>query len=534
MPPLDSPMRRRALLASLAAGTAALAGCATRAGDRATTRRPTDEPTTSDPTTDSSPTAGDGDETAPEDVDWFGQTASVVSLDTQPRVLSLFPTEYRSRDGGRVSMAFARTATADHPATVRVELANENDFSNVFRLTNHPPLAAVPSFTVPVRSDTRSDTGGDHDFAFAQPQHPERVYLAPLPDQSLPVASPEYRRGSNGTWRPVARPDGPWLPETHRLGAGESVSVTFAVVGGTTPEDRIEAAPHELTAGGDRTLTLSAWHPGQPGPTSDSGFAGDSFPVLPGDDETGGPASPDDETGKSSVAWFHEATDDRAVFLRPRSERVTLPETATFSLVNHTTEPATGNPYFWELFKLARGSWHKVAPWAYPVPVSAVLPGDAKQYRLRLSNGEQLPCSNGIAVGHVGGGTYALRVGMSVDDRTHAAVFAVDGDPVSVDPVAAVDASRDGDTVTSTSPKWDAGHGRGTVSVERTDDDGDLLVPELAARRDVYRNTLPFFADGVDAVQLRTSDGVARSAQDAGVVAFRGDAYSFAGTVQTE
>lgn len=512
-------MQRRALLTSLAAGGAALAGCATSTDDSA---RTTDW-THADPTTDRPPTTDeeDGDD-ADEVVDeeWPDGSASVVTLETQPRVLSMFPTEYRSRDGGRVSLKFAQTATADHPATVRVELANENDFSNVFRLANHPPLNAVPSFTVPLRTGGTSD---DDSVTFAQPQHPERVYLAPLPEQSLSETSPDYRRGSNGAWRLVADPDRRWLPETHRLDAGESVTVEFAAVSNSTPEDRIETAPHELHAGGDRTLTLAAWNPNSPGPSEDSRFGGESFPALPGDDES----------GQSSASWFHEADGDQAVFLRPRSERVSLPETATFSLVNHTTEPATGNPYYWELFKLADGAWHKVTPWAYPVPTAAVPPGGKERYRFRFSNGEALPCSNGKAVGHVGNGTYALRVGMSVEDRTHAAVFEVDGDPVGVEPVAAVDAERDGDTVTATSPKWDAGHGRGVVAVERTDDDGDLLVPELAARRDVYRNTLPFFADGVDAVQLRTSDGVARTAQDAGVVEFRGDAYSFAGSEQT-
>lgn len=515
-------MRRRALLASLAAGTAALSGCQTGAGghaktkDQTTTDSTTDRPPTTDEP-DSDDATGD-DEHDVVDEDWPDGIASVVSLDTQSRVLSLFPTEYRTRDGGRVSLAFTQTATPDHPATVRVELTNENDFSNVFRLGNHPPLNAVPGFTVPLRTGTTSTA--DDTTVIARPQHPERVYLAPLPDQSLPVASPEYRRGSKGTWRLVADPGDRWLPETHRLDAGESVTGTFAAVSGPTPEDRIATAPHELDAGGDNELTLAVWNPDSPGPNGDSRYADESFPALPRDDET----------GQSTVSWFHEATADQSVFLRPRAERVTLPETATFSLVNHTTETATGNPYFWELFKLADDAWQKVTPWAYPVPLAAVPPGGRKQYRFRFSNGEALPCSNGNAVGHLGGGTYALRVGISVADRTHAAVFEVAGDPVSVDPVAAVDATRDGDVVEVTSPKWDAGHGRGRVTVERADAADDVLVPELAARRDVYRNTLPFFADGVDTVRLRTSDSVARTAENAGRLRYRGEAYAFTGT----
>ncbi|MFB6071542.1 MAG: hypothetical protein ABEJ88_01080 [Halobacterium sp.] len=510
-------MRRRSLLASLAAGTAVIAGCQTRAGDRTTTDRTTNRPTT-DPTTEP-PTTGDGgdNEDDREVGQWPGELASTVTLETQPRVLSLFPTEYRSRDGGELEVAFTQTATADHPTHVEVTLTNANDFSNVFRLDDHPPLDATPAFTAALR---RTDVG---DAVVEPPQIQERVYLAPLPDQSLPTAAPEIHRGSNGAWRLVDDPDGRWLPATRRLDAGESVTVAFAAVGGPTPEDRVATRPHELSGGGE-TLTLAAWNPEQPGPETDSRFAGESFPALPGDDET----------GQSSVSWFHEATAEQAVFLRPSVEQTDLPSTVTFSLVNHATEPATGNPYYWELFELADCAWHKITPWAYPLPVTAVPPGDAYDYRFRFSNGESLPCSNGNAVGWLGGGTYAFKVGINVRDRTHAAVFELDAKPVEVTPTGGVEATRDGDTVTVTSPKWDAGHGRGEATVERAASADRVLVPESAARRDVYRNTLPFFDAGVSTVVLRTSDSVARSAQDAGVLRYRGDAYSFSGVELTE
>ncbi|WP_232685787.1 hypothetical protein [Halobacterium zhouii] len=486
-------MRRRTLLASLASASAMLAGCQTRASDA---------PNTDDPTANGPPETDE-----PEDDGNSGfsdEIATTTRLDTQPRTLSLFPVEYESRDGGRVRLAFESGATADHPARVRVELRNENEFSNVFRLGNHPPFQSNPRFTPEMLDQSTTIDPG-------------QIYLAPLPDQSLPVVAPDLERGPEGVWRLAQSVVPRWLPETHRLDAGESVSVTFAVVGGHDSEGPCEATQYQNEFGVENNaLTLAAWNHDQPGPSGDSRFEGESFPLLPGDD--GGESA-------AETAWFHEADSESSVFLEPSAEQTGLPANLSFTLVNHTEEVATGNPYYWSLHKLADGEWQKVAPQAYLLPMGYVAPGDTKEYGLRVTHGDPDACSESgvdvqevgpspMEVGYLGGGTYAYEVGMSVDDRTHAAVFDVDAPPVEIEAEDGVDATQEGDSVTVTSSRWNAGHGRRILTVTRVDSADRVVLPEVAARRPQFRNTLPFFAAGVTTVELRTSDGVARFRDD--------------------
>jgi hypothetical protein len=498
-------MRRRTLLASLASASAVLAGCQTRASDGSTTGDPTtDSPTSNGPPETDKPTT---DEPADRDADneFPGEIATTTRLDTQPRTLSLFPVAYESHDGGRVRLAFESGATADQPATIRAELTNENEFSNVFRLGRHPPFQSNPRFT-PEMLDRSTST-----------IDPGLIYLAPLPDQSLPVVAPDVERGPEGVWRLAQSVVPRWLPETHRLDAGESVSVTFAVVGGHDSGGPWETTQYRNEFGVENNaLTLAAWNHDHPGPSGDSGFQGESFPPLPGHDG---------DKSAAEIAWFHEVGSESNVFLEPSAEQTGLPADLTFSLVNHAEEPATGNPYYWSLHKLADDEWQKVAPQAYPLPMGYVAPGDTKEYGLRVAHGDPDDCSesdvgvqevgpSGPDVGHLGGGTYAFEAGMSVDEKTHAAVFDVDAPPVEIESEDGVDATQEGDSVTVTSPRWDAGHGRGILTITRVDSADHVVLPEVAARRPRFRNTLPFFAAGVTTVDLRTSDGVARFRDD--------------------
>ena len=507
-------MRRRALLVALAAGGSVLAGCATSVGSDPgdtstapgddTTTDPGDEPTTS------------GDDESDDSVDWPPAEA-VVELETQPRALSLFPTQYRSNDGGRVTVSFDATATADHPARVVATLENDDDYANAFRLDDHEPLRPRPVF------EPGADGGYGPDGEV--PPGTTDLYLAPLPDQSLPVAAPDFERGDDGVWRLADRPASLWLPERARLDAGERVTVEFAVVGSPTESGSFAPAQRQSAGYTEDALTLAAWNTDAPGPTRDSAFRGESFPDLTGDDET----------GESSVAWYHESEPSQRVFLQPSVERTDLPRTLDFDLVNHATEHATGNPAYWSLYKLVDGDWQKLEPQGYVLPMGYVWPGDTEQYRLRAANGEALPCSDGKTTGYLGGGTYALEVGMSVESRTHAAVFDVDAPPVAFSPIEAVETEREGATVTATDDRWRNDRGRGVVDVTREAgaDEGAARVvsPELAARRHYFRNTLPLFADGVETVRLRTSDGAADDAADIGPISYRGNVYAVSATI---
>lgn len=496
-------MRRRAFLAALGTGTAALAGCLTGPSDtpdESTTPPPmTDPPTTGPPTTDEG-----------VDVPWPSNRSSLVTLQTQPRTLSLFPTRYRTDDEGRVAVAFTETATADHPARVRAKLTNVGGAANTVRLDQHPPFARSPAFS-PLDGDGFGPANGDFG-----------VYFAPLSDQSLSMAAPAIERGPDGVWRLSSSPSEPWFPDSHRLDPGESVTVEFAVVGDADSSGPFDAVRQERPFDDDQVLTLAAWDRETPGPETESRFAGESFPPLSGD-----------HTGESSTAWFHEATDEQSVYLLPSEESTDLPQTLTFSLVNHAEEPATGNPYNRTLYKLVDSEWQKLQPQAYPMPMGELSPGDVEEYVLRVSNDESLPGTEGIDAGYLGGGTYAFEVGMSVESRTHAAVFELEAPTPTVEPTDDVSASRDGGVVTVTDDRWERDTGRGVVTTARVDAADRVVSPELAARRHAYRNTLPFFEDGVEEVRLRTSDGVADWATAVGSISFRENAFAFAGDVRS-
>lgn len=490
-------MRRRALLASLAASSAALAGCQTQSNG-------TDGTSTSTTTDDSN---SDDTTRPPDDESPEGQ-ASVVTLETQPRRLSIFPTTYHSQDGGDVDVKFTRTATADHPAVLRIELQNDNKFSNVFRLPDHPPLDRTPSFY----PEAQPWPGMDE-----PPEDARRLYLAPLEDQSLPKAAPDVERDPSGVWRLAERASGPWLPATERLESGESMTVDFAVVSAAEGRGPFTELRRRKRLPQDQPLTLAAWNPDHPGPVTDSRFAGRTFPPLP--DHSGDSDEP--------TAWFHAAGGDETVYLRPQTEHSDLPRTFRFALVNHDTEPAMGNPYYWSLYKLAEGQWQRLTPQVFPAVVGALAPGGVKRYTLRAANGEALPCSDGQTVGFLGGGTYAFEAGMSASDRTQAAVFEVDAPPVEVTPMDGLEVRSEDGVVVVTGPRWADADNRALVTVARAETADPLLLPERVAREPAFRNTLPFFEEGVSQVEYRTTLWRAGPARELDRARYRGQAFAF-------
>lgn len=95
---------------------------------------------------------------------------------------------------------------------------------------------------------------------------------------------------------------------------------------------------------------------------------------------------------------------------------------------------------------------------------------------------------------------------MSREDETRAALFDLAGDRVEVKPTAGVSATREGDTVVVTSPRYEREETPTTLVVERAGSGGRRVIAEQVMRRR-YRgllNTLAFFEDGVERVELRT------------------------------
>lgn len=449
----------------------------TTAGGNVTTTEG-EEPTTDETTTTDEGSAG------------FPPGADVVDLDTGPRTLALAPTHYRSDDGAAVTVEFAGTATADRPATVRATLTNASDYANTFRLDETPPFAEVAD----ARLRDRRELGYESTW-----------YLVPTADHDLVDDSPDYERGPAGYWRLVGNP-APHLPRTHRLDAGESVAGEWLLLGHGEGSGR-PTGRYEFRGHGDASLVVTAWETGAPGPSEQSRFAGATPPSL------------SDDAGEDATAphWFHDATAETQVYLEPSAERARTPAKIEFTFHNYGREAATGNPYDWTLYKLVDGEWFRLAPWAIPAPMGSVPPGGTEEWTLLAFSDEGVAVEGATVLDYLGGGRYAFEVGMSGDDRNHAALFELIGPDAEVEPMTGAESARDGATVTVDAPDPDHDQRPATLTLTRADGADQRLVAEQVMRRRLraLRNGLPFFGrDGergrIERVVVETTENAAQ------------------------
>ncbi|MEZ3116072.1 hypothetical protein RYH80_09115 [Halobaculum sp. MBLA0147] len=535
-------MRRRALLAAVAAG---LAGCGGRTapGDLPTTPTDDTQTPTETPATDATPAtqaATDGGRGDPET--WVGDTRA-VAFETGPRTVALAAPGVRL-DSLRLRAGFARTATAEGPAVLRATLGNPNDWTETLRLTE------IPLFE-PVQSVRRSAEAGG----------PATLYLAPTAAHDLADAATPAERDPRGYWRATETPDP--LPETTELGPGETLYGEYHLLGHA---DRTGFATGAYQFDHDSGLTLHVWNTETPGPTAESRFAGISPPPLPGSDGSG---------GSDGTTWYHNADGDTSTFLRPSAEQVATPGAVSFEVVNHTTERLPGNYHDWSVHKLVDGRWHLLDPWVIPMPLTPLGPGETHRYDLRVFHGAYDDAtadgrhgSDELVVPYLGGGRYAFDA--TFGDGV-AALFDVDAPPLSVSPPSEAVSSTDGDRVEIRDGDWRDADGtvpasnyRVTVRAERltgatetggdgtpTGDgtpDGDdaddtgvgvagngrLVVIAEQLYRERYRalrGVLSGFGDGVSTVLFRTADGGLGDAVPAfdespRRVVFDGDAYA--------
>lgn len=488
-------MRRRAFLAALSAG---LAGCSLG---------PSETPTlTPAPGVDATPTSTPTE--TPDDDDSLGGlgAASLVDLATGPRTLALSPPSWSGYDGAAVEARFVAPSTPDHPARLRATLTNDNDWSNTFRLDEVPPFMEINRADLPELHEEARESG---------------LYLAPTADHDLVDTDPTVERGPEGYWRATDLP--PKLPRTVRLSPDESIRGEYLLVG--HPERRgFPTGTYRF--GHDGSFSIAAWHTREPGPRGASRFEGRDVPSLP---------------GEAPTPWYHEAGTTTPVFLRPSTERLAAPGEVSFSLVNHSREALGGNPYDWTLYKLVDGSWYHVAPWAIPMPASAVPPGETWEYTLRAFHerfhGEGW--DEGQTVSRLGGGTYAFEAGFAPDgSATPAALFDLVAPEVTAAPPEGPTVERSGKRVTVTDDRWSDGEHppSATLTVERAPDaEADhRVIPEQLYHRphDALRRVLPYFEDGVERVVLRTDEHLAERAFENGTRTFSYEGTTYGATVE--
>jgi len=458
-------MRRRALLS--AAGAALCAGCSglVPGGADQSTETVTAVPETDTATDASTPTPDDERELPPTDA------RQVVDLETGPRTLSVVGT---NRDGGPVvrhgpddgdlRVGFTETATADGPAVLEATLLNTADWENTFRLQKLPPFGDFSHARL-------RHEGMERRFEERVPNDTETgLYLAPTANHDLVDDVVEPRRGPEGYWQ---TPDAPSDAATVTLEPGEHVTGEYHVLGHW---DRAGFPAGTYVFGGSEWgLVLSAWDSTAPGPTDGAQIAA-SLPSLFDDDET---------------SWFHEADASTELYLEPERERVETPGRLSFRLVNRSRDAIGGNPYDWGLYKLADGSWHRIAPYMIPMPASTVSPGDAYGYTLAAFHGERFDVDDRAAdlarsVGRLGGGRYAFVAGFQADGhRPPAAAFDLDAPTVPLSVPDRATRTDDGGDPVVTFPSWgdDEHPPDATLTVEPVDAAADgTLIREVVAR----------------------------------------------------
>jgi hypothetical protein len=503
-------MKRRALLASLSASLVAVAGC----NDADTTTDPgsTDEPGDGTPTDQppgDTPTPGGETptDTPDDDNDGLGiGAASIVDLETVNRTYALTSLRYRTDDHASVRLKFSATATTEQPATVEATLTNENDFENTFRLDWTPPFGELASDP----PHPMGERGTEHTFRSS-------LVFAPTENHDLVEEGADIERDEDGHWRLTGEPL-PELPETVRLEPGESVEGEYALVGRVEGEGRPPGV-YEFSRAGESPVSVTVWETDAPGPESESRFAGDSVPALPGDSET---------------AWYHDADAGTPTFVRPSVERTDLPASVEFTFVNRSRDSTSCG--HWTFYKLQDGEWFSLGPYVQTADCRVVSPGGAKTWTARAATGEMAPC-DARQFEFLGGGRYAAVAGYGHATPRSGALVEFDAPEVSVVPTDDVTSERSDGTVTATADRWrnapdDEHRSRRHLVLEPTAEAEQRYIPEQVMRQRFrgLRNTLAFVGPDVERVVLRTDDRIVDNVtgydQGSRSFEFEGQAYT--------
>jgi hypothetical protein len=468
-------MRRRALLAALAASASATAGCSLPSdGDR-----PRDTFAVSETPTETTPTRTF--DSPPGDVD----RAFTVPGDDTHRVAATVPTGIP--EDVSVTLGFTSPPSTDAPATLyaRVGVRDTADGPVDLPVGSTPPLSTYRGVHDPENEseDARS------------------MFLVP---RRADAALDDVVRRDQGCWRPIL-PVGPQdgVQRTRTIDPGESLSREYYLV---TPW----ASDRCLRSGAYRFGAAAGWQfhvcPFYRNTAIDSAFAGERVPDLP---------------GFQGTRWYHEA--DSALLLRPRAEQVGLPSaTAHLKFRNQTDRTVRVDESAWALYKLDADRWYPIAPLAGSndtIEQEPIYPGGASSLSLSLTtNPEAADDDDRRAVGGLAQGRYAVAYPATLelpgpDDggvRPTAALLTVVGNPPEVEVTDAIDhvTDRDGVRYVHTTPDESA---VGTLRLERTTTTDDervtTLITEQVLQRDALRNAileLERAPDSVDAVVYHT------------------------------
>lgn len=216
---------------------------------------------------------------------------------------------------------------------------------------------------------------------------------------------------------------------------------------------------------------------------------------------------------------------DAALALVPSTRSASLPTDLSATVHNRTGRRVGINPYHWMLHKHVAGTWAHIVPGLIPLPLNHLHPGDSHTWSFSLSSstdpadltlhGDYLANEGGGAINGLGGGEYALTTVVTGDGTEYGllARISLDGPEISLEPTGAAlyPTRRDGRvTVTVPGVAGDESTPTDVLTLERgvSAPSKPVVLPAERAVRDWrFRNSLPFFEEGVSTVRLRAKDG---------------------------
>jgi len=234
--------------------------------------------------------------------------------------------------------------------------------------------------------------------------------------------------------------------------------------------------------------------------------------------------------------------------LERSTESVELPRgEVSFTLDNGTETMFMMNPYGWSLWKHVDGDWYHILPQIVRQPLMELQPSDEHTWTVTIDNEDEeglhpAQGTEGDTVAGIGDGEYAFMTdgwfeGDGHEEKTgFCARFEVDGGAIEVTPTEDAEAERDGETVIVTDDRKPTENTRLAAFVlTRTEEteDAERMIPEQAIRWShhaqsfSYRNTLPFFEEGVETVRYETYDGThpVFGVQEPHVIEYEGEFY---------
>jgi hypothetical protein len=464
-------IRRRHVLSVLSGGV--LAGCTTDESEPTVT--PAAVPDLADVTEQSDRPS----------TDRSSRRHDVTTLDSLDRTLAVILTE-STADPPVLSVALS--SGPDRPPLLSGSVENPTSTAIEVDLGRLPTFSSIPN-AVPEGGSRR-----------------DSLMLAPRAGHDRRRYAPPAERGADGWWIRASAFESPWVDTSVvTLEPNERVRFVYAIVGRQDGAG-LKTGRYRFP-GRDRVVALVVWQTSAPGPDVDSRFSKPSLPPLPNERRT---------------VWYHDSTPEATVYLDPASERVTLPGSVSYRLVNHGRAVLEAR---WHVLKLVDGDWYDLTPAGQSGSRRRLVPGAVEQWALSLTRGAAE--SGTTAVGRLGGGRYAFVVDVETVPSVPAALLAVDAPPLTITPDDDLSVSRDGTTVTVTA-RDEADSEAATLTVTRQERADRRVIREHVQRHAGLRNTLPFFEDGVERVVLRTDIDTVRNVlgrQQSRSIQVDGDAY---------